>query len=209
MSTTRRRARTGAVAALVLALGASGCTGDDQDDQQPAGGPEGGDVTALETTVTLGQVLGGKLAAARRDRVKEDVKAVVDRWVDAAYVGGEWPRRDFADAFPGFTPGAAAEARRDRALLTNADIGERVESVTATRRRLQLDVLVVRGRPVGVTAHVGVAFRTTGEVARTETVKGRLFLTPAGERWKVFGYDVTAGGRSAASGQQRDEETSR
>ena len=63
----------------------------------------------------------------RAEQVVPEVAAVVDGWMDAAYVAGEYPRDDFADAFPGFTQGAAALATEDADLMTNADRGARID----------------------------------------------------------------------------------
>jgi hypothetical protein len=49
----------------------------------------------------------GRLPVARRKAVRRQVGAVVDRWWEAAYLGGTYPRSSFHAAFPGFT--AAAE----------------------------------------------------------------------------------------------------
>ena len=42
------------------------------------------------------------------------VGKVVDRWWDAAYLGGGYPRSSFPSAFPGFTDGAEKRARATR-----------------------------------------------------------------------------------------------
>ncbi|WP_193604657.1 hypothetical protein [Nocardioides dongkuii] len=195
MTTTRRWSRASAAAALVLALVASACSGDDGDDDEEPGAPASPPAAAagVETTATIGRVSGSRLPGPRKKQVRDQVTKILDPWIDAAYVGGTWPRSDFDDAFRGFTPGARRDARADLDLMSNADIGERVDSVTATRRRLRLDVLAVAGRAVGVTARVHLAFRTTGEVERRESVRGRLFLTRGEDGWRVFGYDLSAG----------------
>jgi hypothetical protein len=58
---------------------------------------------------------------------------------------------------------------------------------------VRVDVLAVRTRPVGLTAHVFLSFDTSGKVERVVRVKGRLFLTHSDRGWKVFGYDMTKG----------------
>src|SRR5205085_1731150 len=98
-------------------------------------------------------------------------------WVRAAYLDGSYPRRDFADSWPGFTAGAAQDAHQDRALMSNEDIGEKVDGIDPHRITVRLDVLAVKKQPVGVTAHVYVGFGTTGDLERQVRVKGRLFLT--------------------------------
>ncbi|NPC96144.1 hypothetical protein [Nocardioides sp. zg-DK7169] len=177
----------------VLVLGASACTGDDDD--APSGEEASPEASAapLATRVSVGQVA-GELSPQRRAQAKQAVADVVDGWIDAAYVGGEWPREGFAaytDALRDFTPDARRRAARDRGLLTNVAIGDRVESVRASRRVLQIDVLGAGGKPVGATARIGLRFRTDGEVRRVDVVSGRLMLTPTKKGWKVFGYDVS------------------
>ena len=53
----------------------------------------------------------GRLPDARRKVVRTQVGKVVDRWWDAAYLGGSYPRSSFPAAFPGFTDGRR-EARQ-------------------------------------------------------------------------------------------------
>ena len=184
---------------LAVALATGGCSGDQKDAAAPAAAsspasPDGSAAPArVSTKVTLGRVT-GHLRSRERDHLKSAVAHVVDGWFDAAFVGGRYPRGDFHDAFPGFTSGARSEARHDRRLMSNADIGRRIDASQATRRRLRIDVLAVHGRPVGVTARVGLDLATTGRLHKHLEVKGRLFLTRAGDGWRVFGYDVTKGG---------------
>ena len=190
MRTTSRARALLAATALPLALLAAGCTGDDA-------GPDATPSTSsaplpLETTVTVGEVA-GRLPATAADQVAADVSGVVDGWIDAAYVGGDYPRDDFADAFPGFTPGAVADAREDARLMSNADVGARIDGVTAVARVVRVDVLAVKGKPQAATAHVRLAFKTSGEVERRVTVRGRLLLTQSDGSWQVFAYDVSKG----------------
>ena len=121
------------------------------------------------------------------------VAHAVDAWFDAAYVGGDYPRDDFADAWPGFTTGAQAEAQGDKALMSNQDIGADIAGVEATARKVTVDVLAVKGKPSGATARFVLKFRTDGDVQRKVEVRGRLFLTPEADGWHIFGYDVTKG----------------
>jgi hypothetical protein len=188
-------ARSGAALVLCLALATSACSGDSSDSGDP---PEPAQSTAtggsfeIRTRTTLAEVT-GKLPRRERKRLAANVTKVAQRWFNAAYVGGDYPRSDFQDAFPGFTPGARAEARRDRMLLTNKSIGSRVDDVTPTRSRLWLDVLAVRKRAVGVTTRFALGFRTDGKVSRDFTVTGRLLMTRTKGGWRIFGYDVARG----------------
>ena len=138
----------------------------------------------------------GQLPQEKRSKVRQQVAHAVDAWFDAAFVGGDYPRNDFADAWPGFTTGAQAEAQGDKALMSNQDIGADIAGVEATARKVTVDVLAVKGKPSGATARFVLKFRTDGDVRRKVEVRGRLFLTPESDGWHIFGYDVTKG-RSA------------
>ena len=138
----------------------------------------------------------GGLRRSRRQvraRVKRKIAAVVDDWFDAAYFGGDWPRTDFGSAYPHFSAGAAKDAKGDAALMSNARLGDRLDGVEATKRRLRVDMLAVKKRAVGVTARFVLGMRLTGEVNRSERVAGSLFLTWRDGGWQVFGYDVQRG----------------
>lgn len=194
MERPARRAGRATVAALALALAAGGCSGGSDDDggtgaPASSGGPAD---HAVESQVSFGTVT-GRLAPEVRQRLAQQVGDVVDGWTEAAYLGGDYPRRDFAEAWPGFTPGAQEEAHGDRALMSNEDIGDRIDGVTPHRSVVRLDVLAVKQHPVGVTAHVFLGFATTGDLEREVRVKGRLFLTHTDRGWRVFGYDMTKG----------------
>lgn len=194
MSTPRRRAAGAVSLLLTLAIAATACTGDGGTSAGPDGDTSGSSAVPapLKTTATMGRVT-GRLARNARGPLKRHVRAVVDGWIDAAYVAGDYPRSDFKDAFPGFNKGAQAEARSDIDLMTNARLGARIDSVKATRRVVRVDVLAVRRKAVGVTARFALNFETRGEVERTQHVKGRLYLTRSKSGWQVFGYDVTKG----------------
>jgi hypothetical protein len=194
MTTSARRGATAVTTLLVLAASVGACR-DGASDAGAAGSSASSRSSAppaVQTVVTVGRVTGTLPREARR-RLAHQIGGVVDGWMDAAYVGGDYPRRDFADSWPGFTAGARDRARRDRDLMSNADIGERIEGVEAKRRRVTVDVLAVKRHPVGVTARVLLGFRTTGDVERKVRVQGRLYLTRGRDGWRVFGYDITKG----------------
>jgi len=192
-SSVLRRAALAATATTML-IALSGCSGDDGD-----GGPDGEPGSSngtqpgpppLPTHTTMG-VVSGKLADDNRARLKKKIAAVVDDWFDAAYVGGDWPRS--GNTYPHFSARAAADAKRDGALMSNARLGKRLESVEATKRRLRIDVLAVRRHAVGVTARFVLGMELAGELNRAERVAGSLFLTWEDGGWQVFGYDVQRG----------------
>lgn len=194
------RRRPGPVVLLVLGLLlTSGCSVDDAPDARP---PSSSPATTtspvgpppLTTRLTVGRVT-GRVAAPARIRVVREVGSVVDRWTDAAFLAGDYPRGDFRDDFPGFTRGAAIQARRDWRLMSNADIGRRVDEVHPRKRRVLVDLLGVRRKAVAATARFYLSFRTVGDVERIVVVRGRLRLVPIGQAWRVFAYDVSKGTR--------------
>jgi hypothetical protein len=189
---------------LCLVIVLSGCSGGAEEPApEPTGAssPTGSTATPsaaprVRTTTEVGEVV-GRLPKARRKVVSRHLTRVVDRWWQAAYLSGDYPRSKFGPAaFPGFSPGATRRARHDRDLMSNAAIGSRIESVTAKRRRVALDLLAVDGRVKVATARVSLVFRTTrtsGEKSRPEAVRGRLFITREPAGWRVIGYDVSRG----------------
>ncbi|WP_210440425.1 hypothetical protein [Nocardioides xinjiangensis] len=195
---TRGARRLAGVVLVALLPLSAGCrsTGD------PSAAPErpGGDAQVelashpVPTRTGIHRVH-GRLPVARRKAVRRQVGEVVDRWWEAAYLGGTYPRSSFPSAFPGFTGAAEERARSDKALLTNQTTGRRIESVTPRRRAVTLDILATRGQARAVTAHFVLRFDTTGPRTATTTVRGRLFLTRRSGTWRIFGYDVARGAR--------------
>ncbi|MFT3872513.1 MAG: hypothetical protein QM714_07690 [Nocardioides sp.] len=179
-----------AAVTLGVALVATACSGGD-DDSPP--GPSSSAPAPISTTVKVGAVEGA-LPAKDAKQAADSVAAVVDGWLDAAFVGGDYPRDDFADAFPGFTKGAAAQASQSLKLMSNADIGSRIDGVTVDKRAVAVDLLGVKKKPEGATARVRLVFDTTGDVERKVAVTGRLMLTPdSSGTWQIFGFDVAKG----------------
>jgi len=183
--------------ALTLAVGA-GCSADPADDRSraataptsssPGESPDAPAVPAVRTRTRTGSVT-GRIPKAQRKIVVHRVSGVVDEWLEAAYVGGTYPRTTFRQSWPGFTTGATRTARGDRDLMSNADLGDRIDGVTVTKREITVDLLAVAGTARAATARVHLGFKTSG-TKRKVTVTGRLFLTRKNARWRVFGYDV-------------------
>jgi hypothetical protein len=178
---------------VVSILTLAGCSGGGHDKPSSTGSPttasptptpEPASAPAAVATVT------GRLSADRRDALADAVTQVVDGWLEGAYLG-DFPRTDYSAAFAGFTAGAGAKARRDLALMTNAAISEKIDKAEATKRTISLDVLSIRQRPVGVTATVDLTFETSPSLAGAQVVTGTVELTPVGNRWKIFGFDVS------------------
>ena len=189
--TPTRAALLVAPTVLGLVLGLAGCSGDDD----PGGGEqESGAPTepGIATRVEVGEVV-GRLGKGPAREVAADVAEVVDRWLDAAYVTGDYPRSKFGEAFPGFTRGAAALARRQRGVMSNEAVGDQVEGVTATRRVVRVDILAPKGKAAGATARVNLVIELTGDVERTDQIRGRVVLTPVNRGWQVFGFDIQRG----------------
>ena len=186
------RAALATLASLVLvaALGACSDDGSDPDDGAPV---EGSEETApgIPTTATIGKV-SGRLPRPARAPLRRQVTEAFDRWVDAAYVTGDYPRDDFGNAFRVFSKDAAALAARDERLMSNATLGNRIDTVTATARKLRIDVLAAKGKAVGVTGRFVLVLDLDGEVRRTDRIAGRLFLSKQ-RGWQVFGYEVKRG----------------
>jgi hypothetical protein len=191
------------LAAAGLALALAGCSGDDATPAAPAPSSPVSSASSTpaapvqETTPTRVGVgfVAGRLGSRKRAQVKADVTAVVDRYLDAAWVAGPWPRTDFSAAFADFRPGIAADAAgRDLGLLTHHDVGAAISGVVVDERRLRIDVLAPRGDVGAVTARVDLVLTSTPVDAAapplTTTVSGSLYLTRSGQAWKVFGYDV-------------------
>ena len=193
------RRRAGLVLALVLALTGTACTSS----SSPSAAPERlsrNDARAtlashpVETRTKIHRVH-GRLPDQRRKAVRRQVGVVVDSWWDAAFLGGTYPRSSFPSAFPGFTDGAERRARSDKALLTNRTRGPHLDSVSATRRSVSIDILATGKRARTVTAHFVLKFDSSGDKAGSTTVRGRLFLTHERGAWRIFGYDVAKGAR--------------
>ena len=186
----------------MVTLAAGGCSSDEPAAKRgaPSATPSAGAPHEVATKARFGAVT-GKLPRQRRERLKPAVEQVVDRWIDAAYVGGDYPRASFPKtSWPGFTSDARARAAHDRRLTSNAAIGADIDGVDVTRRNVTLDVLAARHRPVGVTARVLLVFRTTGSKELVVRVAGRLFLSHYSKGWRVFGYDLARDARKRKGG---------
>jgi len=183
---------------LVLGTGAACSTGGGTDADSPAGDPTSAGAPSrpaaepaapvVPTRLRTGWVT-GTLEKERRKQVVADVGRIVDGWLEAAYVGGDYPRTAFGRSFPGFTAVATRTARGDRDLMSNADLGDRIDGLTVKRRAVTVDLLAVGGRARAATARVDLGFTTHGTVRRVR-VTGRVFLTRRDGRWRIFGYDV-------------------
>jgi hypothetical protein len=189
--TVRAALATAASLVLVAALGA--CSDDGSDPEGSGPSDETSEAApSIPTRATIGKV-SGRLERDRRKGLRKRVTRAVDAWIDPAYVEGDYPRTDFSDAFAAFSKDAAKLAKHDRRLMSNAEVGDRVESVTAKTRRLSIDVLANAGRAAAVTGRFVLVLKMDGEVRRTDRIEGSLFLGHSRKGWQVFGYDVKRG----------------
>lgn len=213
--TRRSRALAGGLAAALLVVSGVACTsGEDEPPAASSPSPSplpdqsvGAEPTLeakpVPTKVTVARVVGGKLDRKRRARLEKQIERVVSRYFDDAYLGGEYPRRDFSDALATFSPGARQRAASDRKLLTNAGVGTSTEAVVPRAKVARLDVLVPRRLVAGLTARIRLVFvqeRTDGADQRV-TVSGRLLVNrKKSGPWQIFGYDITRSSVPVAKG---------
>ena len=119
---------------------------------------------------------------------------VVDRWLQAAYVGGGYPRETStftAKSFPGFSKGAIAQAGKQMTQMSNATIAPHIDGVEVVASDVHVDLLANNNYPVGAVARVRLVYDTTGDRASRQTVRGTLDLVPTKTSWAVFGFNIT------------------
>lgn len=180
---------------LTAVLNTAGCFGGAQDSGTPQPSAQQSEQVQSEAPadVRVGTV-SGRLTAAARAKAVRDVGGVALQWFNDAYLVGDYPRAGVGQAFATFTPGARRTAAHDAAMLSNEAIGKRIDAVSATTRKVRLDLLAAHRRVVGATARVQLVFTTQGDLKRTVTILGDLFLTPGAHGgWQVFGYKITRG----------------
>ena len=203
-----RRAVAGVACAALLA-GAAGCT---DDSAAPDRGPSPpGASTGTAPTLDAKPVpmnvrvtrVSGKLKKAGQTSLERNISRTIEGYWNAAYLGGEYPRSDFDNAFGAFSGGAAQKARQDRGFLTNAGLGPSTEAVAAKEKNAWLSVLAPHKVAAGVTARVRLVYLVDrGDAADQQvTVAGRLMLTrKKSGGWQIFGYDVRRSARPAEKG---------
>lgn len=191
-----------ALAAVILLT--SACSSDDSDPQSgpdtestspTADEPTQPPVEEILTKATIRKVTGSMRPAARA-KLRDKITITVDTWFESAYLGGDYPRTDFEDAFDVFTPGAQVRATQDRTLMSNGAVGTTTFAVRALARRVKIDVLAEDGRASAVTVDFRLGMARAGDTGaeRTERIMGHLYLTyEPGDGWQVFGYDVQRG----------------
>lgn len=202
----RRRRLAGAVAMLVLLLSA-GCT---SGPSEPAGSPPRSPSPSTSTgatstmqprpvplTVRVTRV-SGRLSPHARRALEANLKPVLARYLDAAFLGGRYPRSDFSKAYASFTPAVRGQARHDGWLLTNRSLGPTTTQVTPRKQAAYLSVLAPYKVAAGVTARLDLRYVADrgDRPAKAVAVKGRLLLTRRGDGWAIFAYDLSRSTRT-------------
>ena len=168
----------GLVIAITAALSTAGCGSKTQQAAVPSAVPPVPYVVKV-TTVT------GKLSHRARATVRTQAGRIIHAWWNAAYLTS-----GHTHTFGAFTPGAAKLAERDADLMSDSDRGS-ATALDVKRSGADLDVLGVKGRPVGITAHLDLVYDKTTKVTSRCRVGGTVSLRPTGRSWRIFGYDVT------------------
>ncbi|HJQ06807.1 MAG TPA: hypothetical protein VJ872_15255 [Nocardioides sp.] len=178
MPATHRRTRlVGLVIVVTTVLSATGCGSKTQPAAVPSAAPPVPYVVKLATVT-------GRLSSPARKAVRARVGTVVRGWWQEAYL-----RPGATDVFAAFTPGAAKLARRDADLLSDPHRAD--GTVAPVRQLVDLDVLAVKGRAVGVTARIHLTYDRSATATSRCGVGGTVSLVPTGGVWRIFGYDVT------------------
>jgi hypothetical protein len=209
--TGRARRAAASLLCALLVTSASACTSDDAAPAPDVEESVSASPTASTATVEAKPApvkvrvtrVAGHLRPKGPDVLADKVGSVVSAYFAEAFLGGDYPRSDFDDAFATFSSGAAAQARRDRDLLTNRELGPTTESVVARRQTAYLSVLAPYKVAAGVTARVNLRFVADrgDEPAKEVTVKGRLMLTRKQDGgWKIFGYDLSQSATTVEEG---------
>ncbi|MER7559428.1 hypothetical protein ABTZ46_20975 [Nocardioides sp. NPDC126508] len=191
-STSRRVATALTAAVLSGTVALTGCGGDAE---KPAASPSPSPTPppTVKSAAKLVHVQ-GKFPRSRHQAVAANVAKVVDRWLQAAYVGGDYPRATStftAKSFPGFTPGTIAQAGKQMSLMSNATIAPHIDGVEVVASDVHVDLLANNNYPVGAVARIRLVYDTTGERESRQTVRGTLDMVPTKTSWAVFGFNIT------------------
>jgi tryptophan synthase beta subunit len=145
----------------------------------------------------------GKLKGSQRKALEHNVGRAISGYFESAYLGGDYPRSDFGNAFRTFSKGAAHRARHDKDLLTNASLGQSTESVTPKTAAAYLSVLAPNKVAAGVDARIILVYVADrgDKPAQQVQVTGRLMLTrKKSGGWQIFGYHVARSAGAATDG---------
>ena len=183
-------ALTAAVLSGTLAL--AGCGGEPE---KPAASPSPSPTPPPPTVKSAAKLIHvqGKFPKSRHQAVAANVAKVVDGWLQAAYVGGDYPRATstYGNVFPGFSKGAIAQAGKQMSLMSNATIAPHIDGVKVVSSDVHVDLLANNNYPVGAIARVRLVYDTTGDRESRQTVRGSLDMVPTDKSWAVFGFNIT------------------
>jgi hypothetical protein len=173
---------------MLLALTGTGCTADPDD-------PGDGDTPAptqsavamrplpVSTPVTR---VAGRLSDADRLALRREVESLLRRYAGKSLLDTGARART---ALPGFTAGAERQARAQRAVLWG--VAGRQGEVRPRRLEGTVSAFAPNGKAQGATLYLDLALDVTrGDRTRRVRMTGRMLLTPAGDSWRVFGFDV-------------------
>ena len=190
-------------ASLVLGLTLAGCSSDGAPDEGGSQDPTAASQelgTTLDVRTSVARVH-GQLSPARREQLERDAGRLVADYLSAAYLH-ERPADGYRGSFPGFTTGARALALEDVEISSDAAFSE-AEEIRSRDAGAVLSVVAPDGRPVGATARVFLDLDVSdGDRESRVEVRGRLLLSPAGDGWRIFGYDLTLDTLPAEGGGQ-------
>ncbi|GGU16784.1 hypothetical protein [Nocardioides albus] len=191
-SSGRRVATALTAAALAGTVALAGCGGE-PDKPAASPSPSAPPPATVKSAAKLIHVQ-GRFPKSRHQAVATNVAAVVDRWLQAAYVGGDFPRATAtftATSFPGFSKGSIAQAGKQMSLMSSATIAPHIDGVEVVSSDVHVDLLANNNYPVGAVARVRLVYDTTGEREARQTVRGSLDLVPTKSSWAVFGFNIT------------------
>ena len=179
-------------ASLVLGLTLAGCSSDGPSDDDVSE-TRMDTVAALDTTLQvrtkMSRVL-GRLSPAQRELLERDAEQLITGYLAAAYLH-ERPSDGYRGSFPGFTTGARELALEDVDTASDAAFSG-VDEVRSRGAVAFLSVVASEGRAVGATARIFLDLSVIeGSQDRDVEVRGRLLLSPAGDGWRIFGYDLS------------------
>lgn len=187
------------IPALVLVAGCSSSPGADPDAAAAHPGSSAVHVAGADTPAPAVQLrsgvtrVAGHLSDVRRKQVARQARATVQDYLDGAFAAsGHGP-------FRRFLPGVRRTARADGNVLTEP-AGPARSGTPAVRAAAWFSVAAPAGRPVGVTARVRVDLPDG-------SLTGRLLLTRADGRWRVFGYDLARSGATSAGAKSAGAES--
>lgn len=123
--------------------------------------------------------------------------ALTDLYTEAFLDPANWQSGRYADAFRGFSAGAARKARGRPAVLTaGPDAGTRFEAILPASGRIATRILLDRaGKPALVLSVVTFKAEALGPQAMTLRSQGRFFFARIQGRWKVVSFLVSRNDR--------------